>query len=663
MKAILSLFLLALITPKECSTRNEETKAGPLDDLINRLADKVNSFQVLKEQNYSPPFKWAEKRGLFKSDIRVNVFGNPLVQEIRNGELTAVFDNDMFSTGWILTTMLEATLYGKGAPDLDPKRLQMALETIGSYRDHDEKNAEKSIIRTFWPQIVNETDGIWYQQPINIRNIALNIAKIPFDKIENVLRFLKLDKLADAVDNFKEVGKLADEFCIPPDFDDTYLNLGLGATLYRLESVYPKAYTSWLANNTEVARLAEVTSKYAYRPFDTDFNKNIIDTRTYFWIRGFLQEAQANNQSLALITTWIQNIEEQRYRKYEKIQMPFNSNNVDVTVCANSIYGITSAALFNINDFASVFLGSTDLQQVYLNSTKLISWAIQSNFTARPDLAQVYYPSLFNFLWYASRTLFLINNEYEKVENFKSGKLDETRVKRLKSLENVFSEAKSYLETAFENSATSILLTKAIPVTDTNETSVYFRDFLGLNDTSVLGKPESNNEDALFSTAQAINILISTWTVQRADKPTLVWKSHTPDNVKTLLQSSVNWLKENIFSKKLKAANAFFSGSVKGLTSLPFWYPANYVKYLNGSDIVDPDKLPREAFYESVVGVQNLMDEQEFQKQLHQMHFNYSTPIDFHGYNTKDNVFPYWSSEPYTYSCALLAFAQYNNLE
>ena len=56
---------------------------------------------------------------------------------------------------------------------------------------------------------------------------------------------------------------------------------------------------------------------------------------------------------------------------------------------------------------------------------------------------------------------------------------------------------------------------------------------------------------------------------------------------------------------------------------------------MNGSEIVNPDKLSREQLNYSVFGVQSLMDEQEFQKQLHEKHLNQSTPIDFQGYNGK----------------------------
>ncbi len=101
---------------------------APIDTLLTTLFNKVNTYQVLKEQNYTPPFKWAEKLGLYRSDIRINLAGNPFAQEVRSGQVAKVFDNDMFSSGWIITVLLEASLYGKGAPQLDENRLRLAIE-------------------------------------------------------------------------------------------------------------------------------------------------------------------------------------------------------------------------------------------------------------------------------------------------------------------------------------------------------------------------------------------------------------------------------------------------------------------------------------------------------------------------------------------------------
>lgn len=570
-----------------------------LDQLIQKLAQKVNSYQALVEQNYTSPFHWYEKKGLFRSEIRINLFGNPAFHAFRTNEIFAVYDNDMFSTGWIVTALLEASLYGKGAPEFDSHRLEIALDAIANYNNKNDADSKHSIERTFWPQLYNFSSNTWFQQPINIANVASELNRIPFDQIEAFLKKINLEKFAEFIDEFKELGKAADAFGIPADFDDTYLNLGLGATLSLLGDKYSQVYKSWLSNNTNIQNLINATEYYAYRPFDSDSNANTIDPRTFFWARGFVQEASDKNQPLSLITTWIQNIDEQRKLRAQKVAMPFNVNNVDVTVAANSIYGMTSAALFNINQFGDKFLQSPDLIQTYLNSTKFISWAITSNFTGRPDLALVYYPSNFkhsrslfiiklsflgtyNFMWYASRTLFLIENEYQKFSHMAAHKdehYDEAKFVHLSSLRDILTEAKFYLEDTFKTTVTKFLLREAVKAS-ANQT--YFRDFLGMNDTSIFGKPVSHDEDALFSTAQAINILISTWTYQGFNH-SLQWHENTPPYAKQLLTTSVNWLKEHILDSRYKPFNAFFSGSFKGLQSIPFWYPSNYNQFLNGT--------------------------------------------------------------------------------
>ena len=87
------------------------------------------------------------------------------------------------------------------------------------------------------------------------------------------------------------------------------------------------------------------------------------------------------------------------------------------------------------------------------------------------------------------------------------------------------------------------------------------------------------------------------------------------------------------------------------------------MQFLNGTNVdpakIDPDQQDLEQV---IVGVQGAIDEVTYQEELKQMHFGESTPIDFYGYNVKDNFFPFWSSEAYTYSVTLLALSQFNNL-
>ena len=43
-------------------------------------------------------------------------------------------------------------------------------------------------------------------------------------------------------------------------------------------------------------------------------------------------------------------------------------------------------------------------QQVYLNTSSMIAYMIQTNFSSRHDLALLYYPSAFEFYWFVART-------------------------------------------------------------------------------------------------------------------------------------------------------------------------------------------------------------------------------------------------------------------
>ena len=231
-------------------------------------------------------------KGLFRSDIRLNFVGNPVVQPLRNGAVS-VFDNDMFSSGWIVTALLEANLYGKGAPVFEPSRLDLALSAISDFNDKNDQENTKSVVRNFWQQTLNHTSGMWYQEPTNIRNVAVLIKNsfnlVPWNLIESSLdafNLARLEKLIKIVqEDTNDAPKiLLDAFCIPPDFDDTYLNLGLGATLSKLNSQYPDIYKNWLKNNSNIDHLVDVTVKYAYEPFSNDLNKNLIDPRTYFYV-------------------------------------------------------------------------------------------------------------------------------------------------------------------------------------------------------------------------------------------------------------------------------------------------------------------------------------------------------------------------------------------
>lgn len=165
----------------------------------------------------------------------------------------------------------------------------------------------------------------------------------------------------------------------------------------------------------------------------------------------------------------------------------------------------------------------------------------------------------------------------------------------------MFEEAYSYLKEAFETTVTDFLLANQ----KRGDQDAYFCDFLGADDTNIFGKKEPSNDDCLFTTAQAVNILVSTWTVHNKTSGYLNWKPTVPKEVVQLMTESVNWLKENALDKnnKFKAMNAFFSGSVKGFNDLPFVYPTTVSQYLNGTDM-DPSLIPEADFSQIIWGIQ-----------------------------------------------------------
>lgn len=261
----------------------------------------------------------------------------------------------------------------------------------------------------------------------------------------------------------------------------------------------------------------------------------------------------------------------------------------------------------------------------------------------RPDLAQVYYPSEYNFLWYGSRTLFLL--ELSQHEN--------------KSLPDAFNRVYTVLSDVYRNNVVKYFQNHV-----RSDQSSY-DDFLGINDTNIFGKSEPTGEDRIFSTAQTVNVLISSFTYFDKISGKLKWINYDIkqiETVKSMINKSISWLIKNTFN--YQPFNCFFSGSVKGYKQLPFWYPANIYQYLNGT-ILDPNHfdIKNQSLVDSIVGVSGYINETIYEQMINQTHFNVSTPTTFQGYNVPGGEFPFWSSQPYTYSVTLLALAQYNNLE
>lgn len=251
---------------------------------------------------------------------------------------------------WISAVLLETNMYGKAPKTIDTEHLSLSIDAIETFHDHNQNDASVPLM-TFWSQQYNQTTNIWKSQPDNLCYLIRD-----FDKnlkvIEDLLKIAGIKNIAQLIDKIRSSSEtVATYFQIPPDFDDTYLNIGLGVQLKLLQDQYPSLYSRWVQTNSNMQKLVDLTLRYAYRPSGSYIDQNTIDPRTYFWIRDFVRD----NPNAIIASTWAQNITEVRKVAHLGIRMPFNLNNVDVTVGANVICGITSAITYDLLDFKDYF--------------------------------------------------------------------------------------------------------------------------------------------------------------------------------------------------------------------------------------------------------------------------------------------------------------------
>ena len=228
------------------------------------------------------------------------------------------------------------------------------------------------------------------------------------------------------------------------------------------QSVSREPYSSWLSSNTNIQSAIKALKEYSYKPFSSSFENSSIDPRTYFYVRKFIQQFLGMEQ-LSLVTTWIESLNESRANYYKKYAMPFGINNVDLTVSVNVLYGLTAAVLSDMQDPNSWF--DDEAQMIYLNTTSLVMYEISNNFSSRPDLALTYYPSVFNFYWFTSRILNLLNSH----DQLPYPVMETVRERMNATLCGV---------------GTEFILAQATR----QDQYIYFDDFLGVNDTNKFGK-------------------------------------------------------------------------------------------------------------------------------------------------------------------------------
>lgn len=144
--------------------------------------------------------------------------------------------------------------------------------------------------------------------------------------------------------------------------------------------------------------------------------------------------------------------------------MPFNTNNVDLTVNANSLYGLNSLlTTLPANQAEDLFGSDADLRGIYKNVTNLLYYGINSGIVLkRIDLVLTYYPSEFDFYWFVSRNVHLLRSTKINTGSLPYPEMD---------------YALSVLEEVMLNKGIQQILSLA-HYTD-NNSSIYWEGFLG----------------------------------------------------------------------------------------------------------------------------------------------------------------------------------------
>eukprot|EP01132_Coremiostelium_polycephalum_P010103 gene10103-12392_t len=573
----------------------------------------------------------------------MNFCGDELKTEVRRK--FEIPDANMFVTNFVVYTLLESQRLG--TIQVEQSVINNAIDAILTFKDQN--SPKGSPIFTFWPQVYNESLGFYTEYPVNLNNLIRTFGSFSgyvdaiaeFFKAYNILNEMK--SLAD----FMDISSVA--FHIPPDADDTGTNLALGNMLNELSTQFPEALQNWNQVNTNLSAVIDAYLTYAYRPFSTDFNEQSIDPRTYYAIHPFLEQWKSSGRdqsSLVLPCTWFSKITQQE-RTFPYLQMPFNVNNLDLSVTVNSVFGIVSLLRQQLNQGKSIDANffTEDLQNMVVSTSYLIEWAVNSEVVYdRSDLALLYYPSIYDFSWFISRLLYFLEDF-----NLQYGNNPATFPAPLQTSLQV-------LRGLMEGNGTQQLLNRV--QYDTSSSYVYWIDFLGDADT-FFGKPEKYGEDRFFSSALAINALIDTWTLpdSTSDYTLRKWKSNVPTQVLTLIESAVTYLNEYILTKDEYSYNAFFSGSMKSEDTYAYVYPSNVCMLLNGTTCDPHGWVEGLTLTAPMAGV---VSPAVYDTLLTQLWANSTVPTTFTGYNP--NTFPYWSSTPLTHSISLLALSKYLNL-
>jgi hypothetical protein len=598
----------------EGSGRNKQVQY-----LIEQLYQQLEHSQWKGQDPYFYPIhKFLiryQPAGLFPSQISFGHFFREIVKNQPGlyslGKVFVLGDDNMFTTALIVQVLLEAESLGGISIDSE-----MLFSATWAMLEHKDKNLPVNLPAFgFYKQ--RFSDGHWEQTPLNIKGLMNRLAWQMYG-IHRLLRLGGLDISESKWFQSPGINKLISEgspdemlqrFQMPADIDDTGLAIGFGIMLAESAALHPDAVELWREYNFDYSQLFAHMTHFTYRPFSSDTSRNLIDPRTYHWMRSYL--ATVDNPKVDFLTTWMQNVYEHPHLGNSVTYVPLNMNNVEPTVCANFLFGWHKFVLSVLGEDA-LFSDST-FWESYRQTADLLCWLVNNNLIETyVDIMFLYYPTVYQFYWSMARNLHLLENAARQAA------ISQVAVDQVR---------REWGE--------------ALRAAGTRQLLAMKEDTLGICywQTDI-----KHVDDRIFCTALVVNCLMDIWTVAvDGDAPTLCWIGSTPLEVRQAVERGVCFLLESATQRKHSLENLCFSGSVKGYKTLPFLFPMNSTDKYQGVEIY---------------GVRGLIPEESYQRQFqaHEARFPEG------GLGKKSQYFTYWTSPAFTRAVTILALTKYQNL-
>lgn len=655
---LLAILSVLFVATARASSPNAAINRTQLLQLIASLQADVYSAQWNDSMPYVFPIGFGHDQGRFQNNIHINLNGPPPMTKARRDVATP--DNNMFVTTFVMDSLYTVDdLFFSSPSAVSPGPVQplsdgsMASALQSCLSNHDHYHPSSAPIFGFWPQkLIATMEGfVWKQWSINLAGPARD-GKFVIDVLRIMFDMIGLGPLYNKIVGQLETlfDKMLFRFSIPADADDTSTLLALTRQVYLQRQRSPWAWATWSDSGFDINEAFSIYGKYAYCPASSDPLANSIDPRSYFWARPFLNSL--SDPEACVVTTW--------FESFDYIAgiwngtltgplIPFNVNNIDPTVGANSLYAMSSMLLLN---HSAWFNGTA--RKLYVTTAKFVAWALSNQPTQqRADLEMLYYPPVVNLVYFVARHVHMLNSYVVAGNPLPFSEMIEARNLLTKALRI---GGMQWLQGNAHNNCDS--------PNGPSAKEACWEGFLGQGDKNANNQSTPHADDRFFTTAVALNALLDTWSVRTPNAShAFSWMQTTPAEAKLLAAGAVRYLFRAAQNESTVYENGFFSGSVKGFADLPFFVPPNtIINMSNGETFTCATYNSSDIGDATYFAVRGQMSDAAFNAVLRNGCAGNPMITNFTGYNDPKAAFPYWSSVPLSKAFGMMALAKVANM-